>query len=233
MDIEYKQLKFEFELKFGGLKVNPKRNKSDRPRSKADFYQTPFELAYATVNKLVETHIISLNTTIDILDPGCGNGVWTDAYIKYIKNTNLNPTFYGIDIDDTFSLYGKFLYSDFFIGDFLNTEYAVEFDLIFGNPPFSLMEEFVRKSYYLLRKGGVIAFLGRLEFLGSQKRCKGLFEEIPPYEVWVSSRRPSFFSVLEGKHTTDMMEYAIFIWRKEKLMYQNTALKWLMWEYDK
>lgn len=211
------------------IKMNPKRNKSNRHRSKADFYQTPFELAYATVDKLVETHIISLNTTFNILDPGCGNGIWTEAYTKYIKHTVFTPEFHGIDINEIER--NKFLYSDLFIGDFLESEYAIDFDLIFGNPPFSLMEEFVRKSYDLLHEGGVIAFLGRLEFLGSQRRCKGLFKEIPPYEVWVSSRRPSFFSVLDGKHTTDMMEYAIFIWKKNFI--GNTKVDWLLWEYDK
>jgi len=230
MGIAYKQL----ELGLGDIEVNPKRNKSNRPRSKADFYQTPAELAYATIDRLISSGFILPSKVKDILDPGCGNGIWTSNYITHIKDTDLDPNFYGIDID--VPQFNKFLYGDLVIDDYITHDYASKrFDLILGNPPFSLMEEFIRKSYSLLNQNGVIAFLGRLEFLGSQKRCKGLFREIPLQEVWVSSRRPSFFSVLDGKHTTDMMEYAIFIVIKERMLvglYRKPTLDWLMWEYE-
>jgi SAM-dependent methyltransferase len=230
MDLTYTQLELE------GLQMNPKRNKSTRPRSKADFYQTPFELAYATIGKLYDGNLLIPSNIDAVLDPGCGNGVWTDAYVEFISNkfpNLLTPSLHGIDINPPNS--DTYLYCDFVIGDYLDEKISplplIHADLIIGNPPFSLMEEFIRRSLDLLEKDGIIAFLGRLEFLGSQKRARGLFKDYPPYAVWVSSRRPSFFSVLEGKHTTDMMEYAIFIWR-EGFKSVPPKLDWLLWEYD-
>lgn len=220
--------------------MNPNRNKSTRGRAKSDFYETPYEMARAVIEKLFTYGIIYKAT--NILDPGCGNGVWTDAFLSVLDSPipephglSYFPYFVGVDINEPER--NKFLYSELIIGDYLEYSPGLKkFDLIIGNPPFSLMEEFVRKSISLVAEHGTIALMGRLAFLGSQKRAKsgGLFTEYPPHNVWVSSRRPSFFSVVDGKHTTDMMEYAIYIWRQGLLSIKTPPMiSWFLWDYNK
>jgi len=81
------------------------------------------------------------------------------------------------------------------------------FELIIGNPPYSLAEEHVRLCLGLLAPGGQLTFLLRLAFLESQSRRK-LWKEHPPAQVDVFHSRPSFTS--NGK--TDSAAYAVFTW---------------------
>jgi len=221
--------------------MNPNRNKSNRPRAKSDFYETPPELAGATIQYLINVGFVDPFTDTIILDPGCGNGIWAEAYNNVCEKefNKVSSYIYGIDLNPP--KYNRQLYYDFVLGDFINRRQILfeppdlKFDFIMGNPPFSLMEEFVKRSWELLSVNGTIAFLGRLGFLGSQTRAKstGLFRTHPLHTVLVSSRRPSFFSVVDGKHTTDMMEYAIFIWVKSNSLPAHPKVGWLLWEYDK
>lgn len=64
---------------------------------------------------------------------------------------------------------------------------APPYDCIITNPPYSLAEEFLRKS---LEIAPVVCFLLRLNFLGSQKRAAFLSKNPP--DVYVLSERPSF-----------------------------------------
>lgn len=71
-----------------------------------------------------------------------------------------------------------------------------------GNPPYAEAERHVAKA---IQCAGVVAFLLRLHFLGSQKRAE--FWRRHPADVYVLSERPSFDG--EG---TDATEYAWFVW---------------------
>jgi hypothetical protein len=75
-------------------------------------------------------------------------------------------------------------------------------DVVCGNPPFNAAAEFIARA---LRVAPVVAFLLRLNFLGSQKRLD--FWRRHPADVYVLSERPSFDG--EG---TDATEYAWFVW---------------------
>lgn len=77
-------------------------------------------------------------------------------------------------------------------------------DWIITNPPFSLALEFLQKS---LREADNVAYLLRLNFLGSQKRLP-FWQAHPPDALLVLSERPCFTE--DGK--TDSTEYAWFIW---------------------
>lgn len=92
--------------------------------------------------------------------------------------------------------------------DYLETQrdYA---DLIVTNPPFSVALEFLEKS---LEEARTVAYLLRLNFLGSQKRKK-FWQENPPTHIFVLSKRPSF----TGKGT-DSTEYAWFVWDRGDVM---------------
>lgn len=232
----YTQLELEL-----GVEMNPNRNKSNRPRAKSDFYETPSGLAEATIKYLIGRDFVSPFLDTCILDPGCGNGIWAEAYNNVLQESfdNVPHYVYGIDINSP--KYNRQLYYDFVLGDFTNRRTILfeppdlKFDFIMGNPPFSLMEQFIKRSWELLASNGTIAFLGRLGFLGSQTRAKsnGLFRTHPLHTVLVSSRRPSFFSTVDGRNTTDMMEYAIFIWTKTSSLPAYPKIDWLLWNYEK
>jgi hypothetical protein len=204
--------------------INGNRMKSNRGRSPRDLYITPFGLANTAIIRFSLDEIKHPNYSRYSfgLDVGCGNGVWGKAA------TNIVAIIDGIDIVPSVSDNDIHLFGQIFTGNFL--ELNTNYDFIFGNPPYSLAEEFVRHSFKLLEPNGYIYFLLRLSFLEGIARGNGLFKEFPPKHVYVCSRRPSFFST-NGKHTTDTLAYAMFLWQKN---YQGkTELDFLDWEYSK
>jgi len=84
-------------------------------------------------------------------------------------------------------------------------------DIIATNPPYSLAEEFVRKSLGVLHPMGIAVFLLRVGFAGSIKRMP-FFRERPPFEIGEFVRRFSF----DGKGT-DYTDYCLFYWQGSAL----------------
>lgn len=185
-----------------------------RPREKDDFYPTPIELVRAALDlvKVVPEHI---------LDPGCGTGVWGE-----VARENW-PSAYIDGVDIVSRVDSDFIYNQIYIKDFRDWEALPQFDLIISNPPYKYAEEFVRKSWASLRHGGEMMFLMRLAFLESQKRCKGLWQELSPDSVFVLGRRPSF----TGNGKTDNTAYSLYHWVKDRRN-KGTSLYWLNWDYD-
>jgi len=221
------------------------RLKSDRPRKKHDFYETPYELCLAALTRLrrdetSEENII-LNSTASYtppygvsfavmgIDAGCGKGVWGRAFNGVFWENNFSI---GVDpyVKPEEGIYAGYC-ADSFLGSTRIGGGGQQ--LVYGNPPYSLAEEFVRRGLELTMKGGYVFFLLRLAFLESKKRFVGLFAEYPPKKVYVLSRRPSFFSSdPEGKRkTTDALSYAMILWQKG--WQGKTELDWLYWDYDK
>lgn len=91
--------------------------------------------------------------------------------------------------------------------DFLAFNEEVRPQTIITNPPFSIAETFLRKTFEISKKNDSdVIMLLRLNFLGAQKR-KTFWSEFPVSKIYVLSKRPSF----TGKGT-DSTEYAWFIW---------------------
>lgn len=212
------------------------RMKSERGRAPRDYYQTPHELADAALNYLISSEKFWRsgnmlgNLRARILDPGCGSGVWCQsAYYNFTSGSPYfrRPTIHGVDLEPQID--GE-IHATIIQEDFLNYEpEGGLYDAIVGNPPYSLAEEFVRKSATLVRDRGYIYFLLQLNFLGSRKREIGLFRDFPLKEVVVLSRRPSFFAVDGKQNSTDTVNYAMFLWQKG---YRgNTIINWLHWNY--
>lgn len=161
-----------------------------------EFYPTPENLCIAALNLIPNVY-----TAGYALDPGSGDGVWGKAFRHFNKTAKLcGVEKRYIDKLDYYNLWTT--------GDYLELNNYTNFDIIFGNPPYSLSEEFIRKGLTELEQGGYLIFLLRLAFLESKKRNFGLFTEFPPKEVSVLSRRPSFYG---GK--TNATAYALFIWQ--------------------
>lgn len=90
--------------------------------------------------------------------------------------------------------------------DYLETPFD-KVDVIITNPPFTLTEEFLRKSLSELSEGGTLAYLQRVNYLGSIKRVP-LWEDIGfPNKTPIIVPRPRFVN-----GGSDSCEYCWFIW---------------------
>ena len=163
-----------------------------------EFYPTPTEATDELVRELRPL----LPFAPDVLDPGSGDGALGRALSRGYPSAYM----YGIELDT--SLHANNYYSVRY-GDFLTFPVDLpNLDLIICNPPFSLAEEFVEKSLEWAHGGTVVAFLLRIDILGSQKRhdwWRGLPEKP---KLRILSKRPSF----TGDGKTDAYNYMWAIW---------------------
>lgn len=186
-------------------------------RKEYDFYPTPKELCRASLNILQDDYPIS------IFDPGCGTGVWGEVAREKYPNSYIG----GIDIRKVdFNPAYSFLLME---TDYLSTSWLKdkEYDLILGNPPYKYAEEFVDRSFELLKNSGYLLFLLRLSFLESKGRYSKYYSQgLNPKEVYISVKRVSF----TGDRKTSADAYGLFLWQKG--WKGDTTLKWLNWNYD-
>ena len=91
--------------------------------------------------------------------------------------------------------------------DYLTWQAPEAYDLIITNPPFALAEEFINKAIGDVHRGGRVAMLLRLNFLGSRKRLAFWREHMPRW-IFVHHERMSFTP--DGR--TDSIEYMHAVW---------------------
>lgn len=207
-------------------------NEQADTQKKKDIFYTPHDVI-SQIMKLVFRRDEFLHTPIvtpaydrvmNILDPSCGDGrmlfslvsqcpMWTHrssviSVDKYYDGQSLKLPF-----NQTLKHYKM---------DFLSDEFQPEerFDLIVTNPPYSLATEFIEKCWRLMNFHGQMWFLLRLDFLGSKDRYERIYTKIPPTDVWVLSKRPSFTG-----GGTDQHNYGWFRWVKG--FHQGTQVYWL------
>lgn len=190
-----------------------------RPRDEHDFYPTPIELCRAAIN-LIPAHFVMPNQP-QILDPGCGNGVWGRAIAERYPSAYIT----GVELRDV-PMPNE--YHELHRGDFLDLYIPGRYDLVIGNPPYKFAEQFIRKSFDLLHGPGIVLMLLRLAFLEGQARTKGLWAEHPPRRVAVLGRRPSF----TGDGKTDATAYALYLWVEPDEARFAPTLSWLDWDYE-
>ena len=172
-------------------------------RRESDFYATPLKTVYSLLSNYSEIYSEDL-----ILEPSAGNGNIIEAlrsvgYDNYIEAVEIRPEEFG-------NLYP--IASAVSCCDYL-TEFTGEgYDVIIGNPPYSLAQEFIDKSLGILRPGGRLIFLLRTSFLESQKRFSWWQDKLPN-KLYVLNERPSF----TGKGT-DASSYSWFIWEKSRIV---------------
>lgn len=191
-----------------------------------DRYYTPELLAQKIIERLLQLFPeIKSNKSNGlgptILEPSAGQGVfvkavrsqcptaWIDAVdLDAEQKTALGQLADGVFVDD----FANFKREPFNVNAAYGEGAAPKrqgYDLIIGNPPYSLAEEHVRHAISLLAEGGILAFLLRINIRGSGQRL-AFFDEYPHYLDFALVPRPGF--KLAGK--TDMTEYAVFVWRK-------------------
>ena len=153
-------------------------------REKDDLYETP---GWVTELLLKEEIFVG-----EILEPAVGRG----KIKKVLENKGLKVT--GLDINPEFK-------PDITL-DFRN--YSKEASNIITNPPFIFALEYVKKCLEIVKKGGKVALLLRLNFLESKKRYV-FFKENMPKKLIVLSERPKFLN-----NKTDSICYSWFVWEK-------------------
>ena len=175
-------------------------------RSERDFYVTPVEAVIPVVRE-IRQRWARLSEPV-ILDPGAGTGnitatlrlVWPTAHIVAVE---INPQH-----EAALHAAGA---SEVVIGDFLTVPLD-GFDLILGNPPFSLAVEFIDRSREQLNLFGVMAMLLQFNFLGAEKRVDW-WKARPQQAQRTLSPRPSF---TEGGKGNDSVDYAWQIWDEQR-----------------
>jgi hypothetical protein len=189
-----------------------------RKRTENDAYYTPYELAVACIERLEGF----CPADQIILEPHAGDGVWIDA-VEAFTYTYWAATPKHVIANDTDD---KHLAPR---GDWYRTcrcdfrqlrgLYA---DWIIGNPPWVDLESHIDAA---LRIAPNVAFLLRLNFLGSYKRI-GWWHQKRPSEVHIVVPRPSFTS----NRKTDSCEYALFVWDETRDDLADIKLDWLSWD---
>lgn len=143
----------------------------DRGRVDNDFYATDPKSTRA----LLDAVKFEGN---DFLEPCCGQGHIAKVIEEYYPNANIT----AFDIVDRGYGTGNI--------DFLTYETDKRFDNVITNPPFALAQEFIEKSYDLLKENGKIAMFLKLSFLESTKR-EEFFKKMPLKYVYVFRSRSS------------------------------------------
>ncbi len=140
----------------------------------------------------------------EILEPSAGNGNIIKALNKYYKYKKIDA--YEIRQEEEGEL--KKISNKVIIGDFLELDIDKKYDIIIGNPPYSLAINFVEKCLKCLKDDGVLIFLLRTAFLESKSRYD-FWQHNPLSGLYTLSKRPSF----TGKGS-DATSYSWFIWDK-------------------
>ena len=105
--------------------------------------------------------------------------------------------------------------------DFLACEEKFDGDIV-TNPPYSMAQEFIEHSLFLVNDGNKVCMFLKVQFLEDKQR-RHLFEQFPPKRVWVSSSRIA--CIKNGVEVCSAIQaYAWYVWEKG---YQgDTVLKW-------
>lgn len=174
-------------------------------RKESDYYATPRN----AINSLLEKYHIA-EPQEKILEPSAGNGIIIEA----LRDFGYTNDIYAIEIRgeerETLLRHTKHVS----IQNYLDVDTKQKFNVIIGNPPFSLAQEFIDKSLELLSPGGRLIFLLRTNFLESKKRFQWWQDKFPT-RLYVLSSRPSF----TGKGT-DATSYSWFVWEKSQIKNQ-------------
>ena len=230
--------------------VYSNKEKPTKPRQKLDFYPTNKEFCRTVLTRVKENALCGLvhNRPSLVLDPGCGNGNWGKE-LRHVYGDRCSLDGVDIDIQKYMQMDNHLhIYDGVIDHDFLTWETSNRYDLIMGNPPYYIAEEFVEKSHSLLCDTGVLVFLLKLSFVESKRRYNKYYSgvELKPDHVWVSTRRLDFFRELGLEGSGDYKAMGVFIWSKNHKKFHSTynyedlrsediaytELDWIDWDYD-
>lgn len=171
-------------------------------RSAQDYYRTPIPAIVDFLKAFCED--FNKVNKLEILDPCAGGDhrhpmSYPTALVQHPIASDMS--FFTIDIREDSRAIVQ--------GDYLKTTIGNTPDIIISNPPFNLAIEFIQKALIDAKDGGLVIFLHRLNFFGSEKR-KAWFQSMMPTYTYIHSKRMGFTD--DGK--TDSIEYAHSVWVK-------------------
>jgi hypothetical protein len=154
-----------------------------------ELFPTPEPLAALLVERLmwVATHFNGKEGELCLLEPSAGGGAFLGPMSALGAVTAVEPFESEPESLPEGVEWGAMTMEE--LHEALDGERP--FDIICGNPPFSLAEDHLRLAFKMLRKNGAVGFLLRLGFLASKKRAK-FFAAWAPKHIFVLSSRPSF-----------------------------------------
>lgn len=165
-----------------------------------DHYPTP-----AWVPRALQQVLPTLGRT---LDPCAGDGVWRREL------ADLATTWHDNDLRSETPADSH--------RDFLSLGWERgAYDTVIGNPPFALMEAFVRRGLELAPR---VILLGRLGFLAGITRADRFWPSLPGCLIYTLPRRPSFV-ISERGNASDSQEYGVFWW--DAAHPRRTEVRWL------
>lgn len=171
-----------------------------------DVYESPTWSVEAIKQYLVDKTLMpGHGRPLRVLEPGAASGNIVRAVksilpgsVSHIDAVELRPECYD-DLNQCAD--------GVYIGDFLTMGDRLPYDIIIGNPPYSLAREFIEKGMSLLREGGAMYYLLRINYVAPKCRKDLLRSNYP--DMLVLSRRPSFTN-----GGSDGCEYAWYVWHK-------------------
>lgn len=201
-----------------GVPSSKERGESNALPADRNAYQTPLPLAKALLHRLRCSGLWIPTTSDDatpcrILEPSAGEGnfvkaIWSCIAGERAEVTAIDPSNREVDVGvpegtrlewhrTTFEQYAA-MYS------------RNRFDLIVGNPPFSLAEAHIELALSMLAPHGVLCFLLRLGHqLEAEERALVQWRAHKPRRVDSCSPRPSF-----GGKSNDSVPYGFFAWQR-------------------
>lgn len=197
--------------------------KNRRQAAKAhDIYPTPVRLVRAGFDVLFQRHGEVLQHARRFLEPGAGFGPFCRMASLYLP---AGASITGVETHPPAKRYPYTLVKQ----DFLRWKPARRpFDLIATNPPFTLAEEFIRRSQQLLGQTGLMFYLMRMGVTGSKQR-RALWHEVNLREVWLIRPRPSF----QKDGGSDATEYAFFLMDGQtENCSEDVHFRWLDWDLE-
>lgn len=177
-------------------------------RHDRDHYVTPVGVIRPLADEL-RWHMPSGQGAPRILDCGAGTGVIAHTFRELIPGVEI----VAIESDRTYeeqlrAMSGANVVR---IEDYLGPEVlayrADPFDLVVGNPPFSLWQPFAARSLELIKPDGFVALLGNMHVYGSETRGTWWRQHENDAQR-VIYPRPSFTG-----GATDAVEYAWIMWQ--------------------
>ena len=133
-------------------------------RKAYDFYATPPETIRAFL-----ANFDGISSGDRILEPSAGNG----QIVKVLREGGYDNRIDAVELRPEERGALEALADNVTIGSFFDYEPDCGYDVIIGNPPYSLALDFINKSLELLHPGGLLIFLLRTNFLESEKRFSG------------------------------------------------------------
>ncbi|WP_193050131.1 class I SAM-dependent methyltransferase [Pseudoalteromonas undina] len=176
-------------------------------RNADDYYVTPHWLIEDFLAAFAENNILVCSPDEDprVLDPSAGGcEQYPMSYPTVLEQEGFIVESWDIREDSRANLTGV---------NFLNVPSyeSRKYDMIITNPPFNLAQAFTEHALEMVKEGGLVIMLQRLNWLGSQKR-KPMWQKLPLAAVYVHSKRPGFDPEKPSK--TDSTEYAHFVFCK-------------------